>query len=52
MAGFPGEQPRQSITSTQLAAAPTLSKQGSPAVLPLSGKGPWGLGGEAGELGG
>lgn len=50
MAGFPGEQPRQSMTSTQLAAAPTLCKQGFPAVLPMSGKGLPGLGGEAGAL--
>lgn len=50
MAGFPGEQPGQLITSTQLAAALALCKQGSPAVLPMSGKGPPGLGGEAGEL--
>lgn len=35
MAGFPGEQPRQLITSTQLAAAPTLCKQGSPADSPV-----------------
>lgn len=49
VAGFPGEQPRQLITSTQLAAAPILFKQGSPAIFPMSGKGPPGLGGEAGE---
>ena len=46
VAGFPGAQPRQLITSAQLAAAPTLCKQGSPAVQSMSGKGPWGLGGE------
>lgn len=34
LAGFPDEQPRQLITSSQLAAAPTLCQQGSPAVLP------------------
>lgn len=31
---------RQLITSAQLAVAPTLCQQGSPAALPLSEKGP------------
>lgn len=41
VAGFPGAQLRHSMTSTRLAAAPTLCKQGSPAVFyPRLEKGP------------
>lgn len=51
VAGFPGEPQWQLITSAQLAAAPAWCKPGSPfAVLLQLERGPWGRGGEAGEL--